>query len=141
MADKAKIKEILDKVFNLDSPKIDKSREKQISDFLEITINGDEIKESLVINVTFGKDRAGAGIYVLTNVRLIRINVEPTEIKSSDFFLNKINIEWKVSDGNRTEIKVSAGTAFINLVYSDQENTDFFKKVDQARVAAEGRNG
>jgi hypothetical protein len=141
MADKNKIAEIVGKIFTLDSPRVDESRKRQIADFLETTINGDEINEYLAINVMFGKDRAGAGVYVLTNVRLIRINIEPNAIKSSDIFLNKMTMEWKITDGSQTEIKVSSGGDFFNLVYADDAITAFFKQVDQARVSAETRNG
>lgn len=67
--------------------------------------------------------------YILTNVRLIKLDISQKceEMKSSDFFLHKLNIEWRVSTEG-TETKLSSPTHSVILRYSPQNIADFFKK-------------
>lgn len=144
MADQAAVQKIADKVFDLAGSPIDVSRKEQVAGFLATMINGDSaITDSLVISANFGKDREGVAVYVLTNVRLIKINIDAKDntIKSSSFFIHKLRTEWKISDGDKSEVRISTNDedAF-SLAYSNKDITAFFQKVDQARIEAEVKN-
>lgn len=146
MATPEDIKKIADKVFSLDSPKIEESRRQQISDFLGTTINGDAINDFLAINANLSKEREGVLVYVLTDKRIIKISIDAKEnsVQSSDLFLHRISTGWEIKEGERTEVRISSEDGNFSLRYppSNQEITEFFKKVDQARVQrAEAHRG
>lgn len=134
---------IMEKIYSFDVPKIQNERRVQIQGFIDSAINGDEVKKYIVISATLKKDSQEQGIlvYVLTNLRLIKIDLDLQEVQSSSFFLNAIvSIERKLIDGDRAAVEVSFQNGFFGLGYSssNQEITDFFQEVDKAR--SQGRN-
>lgn len=143
MATVESIQSIIDQISGLKDPSIDASKIQHIKAFIETTVNGDDVKESLSISAVLGKDKEGVIVYILTNIRLIKIDINSntSEMKSSDFFLNKMAIEWKV-DIQGTEIKISSQPHSFSLKYPGQRTdiTTFFKKVDELRVKTDGSN-
>jgi len=129
---------IIDSIFKLDSPKIDESRKTQISNFVISTINGDIPDDYLAINANFSENNKGATVFILTNLRLIKIDIAPKEIKSSSFPLNTIiGIDRKIVNDDRAEFNISFQNGSFGLRYpqDDQSITDFFQKVDQKRYS------
>jgi hypothetical protein len=132
-------KEVLDaiiaEIFQLDSPKIEETRREQLLEFITSAVNGDTPITQLVINASVDEKNKGAIIYILTNLRLIKIDVAPKEIKSSSFPLNTlIGIDRKLIDSDQIEFSVSFQNGSFGLRYSqDLKNiTDFFQKIELA---------
>ena len=129
---------IIQDIFSLDSPKIDDSRKKQITEFVITTVNGDNPTDYLVLNANLGENIKGIIAYILTNLRLIKIDIDAKEVQSSSFPLNTIiGIERKLIDGERAQFSVSFQNGSFGLRYSpsDQKITDFFQKIDQTRIS------
>lgn len=130
-------KETLDavvaEIFQLEHPKIDKKREKQIADFIVSAVNGDMPVASLVINASVDKKNKGAIIYLLTNLRLIKVDIAPKEAKSSSYPLNTlIGVERKLINSDEIEFSVSFQNGAFGLRYSSELKniTDFFQKIE-----------
>lgn len=135
---KEKIIAIIDDIFKLDSPKIDESRKNQVSDFIMSAVNGDNLAAHLVLNANLSENNKGAIIFILTNLRLIKIDIANKEIQSSSFFLNTlIGIDRKLIDGERSEFSIAFQNGSFGLRYSqDNQNiTDFFQKIDRTRMS------
>jgi hypothetical protein len=131
------LNKIIQTISGSNNPKIERVRLNQISDFIKTTINGDEAKECLTVNAILKKDTDGILVYVLTNLRLINIEIDAHAVRSSSFPLDTmIGIDRKLMDGNRIAVEVSFQNGSLGLAYSstDQTTTDFFQKVDQSRV-------
>lgn len=126
---------IVAEVFQLDSPKINQIRIGQVSEFIASAVNGDTPNAHLVINASVDENNKGAIIYILTNLRLIKIDVAPKEIKSSSFPLNTlIGVDRKLIDSDQIEFSISFQNGAFGLRYSqDLKNiTDFFQKIEPA---------
>lgn len=135
---------VMEELFKLDSPPIDKNRDVKIRDFVKLTINGDTPQKHLTINAGFGNDKEGAIVYILTNARLIEIDIDAKEVQSSSFFLDKItSVERKLLDGDRAQIKISFTNDSFGLRYenTDQKIADFFQAIDQFRGTKESSHG
>lgn len=137
-----KLKAIIDEIFALNAPKIDESRKSQISDFIISTVNGDNPTDSLVLNMNLGDSKKGAVAYILTNARLIIVDIEEKELQSKIIHLNTItSIERKLIDDNRIQFTIflQNGAAFgLRYSLSAQNITDFFQKVDRPRESHSG---
>ena len=133
-----KLDEIIKDIFELDSPKINEDRRSQIQNFIKAVVNGDNIQAYLIINANLKQDKEGALVYILTNARLIKIEIaKEKEISSSSFFLNSIiSVSRKLNDDDQASIEVIFQNDSFGLTYSskDQEITDFFQKVDHPRA-------
>ena len=139
MADQARIEQITNEVFALDTPRIDPVRKGQISGFISATINGDaDIHAHLVINAGLGENRMGVLVYVLTNVRLIKIEIDDKNVQASSPSLSSIiTVDRKLLDGERTSIAITfPNNSVFGLTYpsATQAITDFFQTVDMART-------
>jgi len=137
MLDETTLETILNKIFQLQAPPINSSRRPQISEFIKSIINGDTPREYLVINCNLGKDREGALIYILTNLRLIKIEVDASTFSASTPFLATIiNIDKKIGEGMKAQVKIDFQNDSFGLIYAanNQEINEFFQKVDSARV-------
>lgn len=139
---KQKLKSIIDEVFALNAPKIDESRKPQISDFIITTVNGDNPTESLVLNMNLGDSKKGAVAYILTDARLIMVDIGEKELQSKIIHLNTItSIERKLIDDNRIQLTIflQNGSAFgLRYALSAQNITDFFQKVDRPKESLRG---
>ena len=138
MIDELTLNKILDELFQLNAPVINSSRRPQISEFIKSIINGDTPQNWLVINCRLGKDREGALVYILTNLRLVKVEIDATNIASSTPSLSTIvNIDKKLEDNNRAQVTIDFQTDSFGLKYraDDQKINEFFQKVDLARVA------
>jgi len=134
---------VIEDIFNLDNSRIDKSRKQQVTDFIVTTVNGDNPTAHLVTNANLGENIKGVIVYILTNLRLLKIDIDANEIKSSSFPLSTIiGIERKLIDGNRAQFSISFQNGSFGLRYdsSDQNITNFFQKIDQLRIS-DDKNG
>ena len=137
MTNQQLIDQIVGELLGLASPKIQEARQPQIRGFIESTVNGDTIDSYLVINANLGKERKGALIYILTNVRLMKIEIDDKDMQSSSPSLNTIvNIDRKLVEGNRARIAIDFQTVQFGLGYSanNRKITEFFQKVDLSRA-------
>jgi hypothetical protein len=138
MPDQTRIARIIEEVFSLDSPRIDASRRDQVSTFITSTVNGDQtIHAHLVLNAGLGQNRTGALVYILTNLRLIKVEIDERNVQSSSPSLSTlVNVDRKLMDGNKISVSVIFQNDFFGLTYSStgEAITDFFQQVDQARV-------
>ena len=137
MLDKTILDKITDEVFQLDNPVINSSRRSQIREFIESAINGDTPESYLVINSKLSKDRKGVLVYILTNARLLKIDIDDKDIYSSSPSLNAIiNIDRKLLEGNRAQVTIYFQNDSFGLKYSadNQKISEFFQKVDQWRI-------
>lgn len=137
MADVQDLDKIVSEIFQLDSPKIEAARKSDIADFIKSAINGDDIKSHLVINSGLKNNRSGALAYVLTNRRIVKIEIDEQEVQSVSYPLGKIiGYERKLIEGNRASININFPDDSFGLRYpsSNEEITAFFQQVDQARI-------
>ena len=137
MIDELTLNKILDELFKLNAPVINSSRRLQISEFIKSILNGDAPQDWLVINCRLGKDREGALIYILTNIRLIKVEIDATNVASSSPSLSTIvNIDKKLEDSNRAQVTIGFQNDSFGLKYraDDQKINDFFQKVDLTRT-------
>ena len=136
-SDKQKeIHSLIEDISKMDNPKLDPSKIPQLTDFIETTINGDEPVAHLVLNMYLDNQRRGIIAYILTNLRLIKIDIDPNknEIESNSFPLNTIiGIERKLIDNDKAQFAISFHNGSIGLRYSptDTKITEFFQKIDQ----------
>jgi hypothetical protein len=128
------IDKILQDIFNLSSPKIQEVRREQITEFIGTTVNGDTINAHLVIDVMLN-NKPGVYVYILTDIRLIQIQIDADkEISSLTYLLSEIiGVERKLIDTDRIEIQIIFKNGLVGLKYSekDQKITVFFQKVEQ----------
>lgn len=133
----SKVTPIIKEIFDLKSPAIDTSKKDEINKFLEITINGDSIEDSLIMNAGLGNNKTGALVYILTNKSLIRLSLEASgDIESSSFKIDAIvEVSRKLDDGI-VQVNVSfQDNKSIGLKYSMSRNdiTEFFQKIDRGQ--------
>jgi hypothetical protein len=129
--------EILAEIFKLKGNKIEDIRRQQISDFFESIVNGDITQAYLVVNANLKENVQGVISYILTNRRLIKIDIDKAEVESATFPLDTIiGIERKLVDDTRSEIKLSFQNGSFGLRYppTNKNITEFFQQVDQARL-------
>lgn len=134
---KAAINKIIESIFALENPKIEAYRMPQITDFITSSINGDNLVDHLALNVNLGENKRGVIVYILTNLRLIQVNISPNEIQSTSFPLNTIiGIERNLIDGGaRAVFGIAFQNGTVGMRYSPKDTyiTDFFQKIDQSR--------
>lgn len=129
------LKSIVGEVFAIESPKIASSREDGIFELLKVTVNGDTITSSLVIDITINGSDAII-VYILTNIRIIQfiINTEG-KIESTSFLLSEVvGVDRSVTSDGRMEVLVNGLP--IGLKYNPKKNeiTHFFQQVEQAWI-------
>ena len=130
------VDQIVREIYDLKSPIINEARREQLRGFIDTTINGDNAKAYLIITATLSEKKPGILVYVLTNVRLIKIDIGEIEFQSSSYPLNTIiGVERTLIDDDRAAVKVSFQNGSFGLRYasSNQKIKEFFQKVDQSR--------
>lgn len=135
MIDDVLLNKILDEIFQLKAPAIDCSRRPQISEFIKSNVNGDTPREYLVINCNFGKEKKGALVYILTDVKLLKIQIDEKDLSSSSPHLSTIiNINKKLKEEGRAHIEIQFQNDSMGLEYSanNQQINGFFQEVDLA---------
>ena len=129
-----KLKDIVADVFKVETPP-DSLRKDQIIDFVTTAINGDEPREHLALNAMLSANVSGVILYILTNFRLIKIDIGKTEILSNSYHLAAIiGAERKYIAPDLIQFSISFPNGSFGLKYSptDKKITEFFQKVDQA---------
>ena len=123
---------ILHDIFALDDPAIDKSRKDEIPGFITGTINGDIPQRHFSVNI-----ENTVAVFILTNLRVIKVDIDEHRVWSSSFVLNAITIRTQKLLG---EERMQTGLVFqgnsLGLVYptDDQEAIEFFRAIDDLRV-------
>ncbi len=128
-----KIHSIMENIFGEKDVLIPEDRKKSITDFVTSTVNGDNPVDNLVIGANFDENNVGILAYILTNRRLIKIDIDSKEIKSNSFPLNTlIGIERRL-EGGREQFTVNFQNGGLGLRYpqDNQKITNFFQKIDQ----------
>ena len=132
------IDEILQDVSTLESSVLETLNNKTLRDFVKMTINGDNPISHISINANLSNGEQGIVLYILTNVRLIKIDIgNHNKIQSSSFILDSIiNMERELLDDDRIQIKVSFQNSSFGLRYptSDTKTSDFFQSLDRSRA-------
>jgi len=130
------IRKILDEIFDKCN-EVSSQREK-LFNFIKLTVNGDSPTDYLIINANLSNDEEGIVVYILTNVRLIKMDIGiKSAIQSSSFILDSIiNIERKLLDADRMQVRILFPNDAFGLRYpvSDIKASNFFQSLDQARV-------
>lgn len=129
------IDKIYREIFDLSSSKIEEVEKKSICEFIDTTVNGDNINSYLVINI-------GSNViskictYILTDIRLIQIQIEKTlEISSLTYLLNDIiGIERKLTAPGRATIQIMFKNGLVGLKYPENsyKTTEFFQEVEKS---------
>lgn len=139
----AALDSIINAIFQITNPKIAETRREEIRSFIKTTVNGDEIKAYLPTDANL-KDRRGILVYILTNRRLIKVEIDDKEITSAFYFLTAMTgVERKLVEGNKASVQVSFQNGSMGLRYSatNQTITEFFQKVEQVRSDGANPNG
>lgn len=140
------LEQILENLFALNNLKVTAviNKKEKIIEFIKSTINGDKIKTYLAINAHVKPKVLGALLYVLTNVRLIKIEIDKEgSISSSSFFLDKmVSVDRKLIGDNISSIDVIFQNTSIGLRYpiSDTKITDFFQTIEQLKAERDDVN-
>lgn len=131
------ISRIVDEIYLLQTPKVADSRRTQIQESLTTSINGGVIQKHLVISATIGTDKGGVLVYVLTDVKFIKIEIGSQEgnVLASSYILSTftgITREF-IENGSRISINITFGPNSVILRYapSNQKITDFFQDVEK----------
>jgi hypothetical protein len=135
-----KLNEIMATIFKLKEPPIEETRKQEVFNLIETTVNGDTIKSSLVINAQLNEKSDGAIVYILTNLRIIKIIIvnDPKTIESTSAKLDTIiSIDRKIIDGTTAQVGISFQNQnmYVGLRYlaNDQMVSKFFREVDESR--------
>ncbi len=132
------INKILQDIFSLNSPAIEKLAENKLLGFIKLTINGDTLKEYFAINANLVNGEEGVVVYIITDTRLIKIDISTKgEAESSSFLLSSIiNIQRKLLDNERAETQILFQNDSFGLRYqsSDTKVSNFFQELDSLRV-------
>src|SRR3989338_1092708 len=131
---------ITSKVYTLASESGLKIDQQKFEGFLQSAINGDQaIRTHVVFGATIGKEDKGIVVYILTNVRFIRIRITAKGFNSTDFFLKQVSgvkreLLSQPAGGNDARIEVESAQGFIGLSYnaSHTEISNFFSEVEGA---------
>ena len=135
-----KLNNIYDEVFKLENPKIsiENNRDEEIKEFIKTTINGDSIDTHLTINAYLKHKILGVILYILTSVRLIKIEIEKEDgISSTSFFLSTMtSIDRKMINKDTFSIDIVFQTTSLGLRYdiNNKKITDFFQKIEQSKA-------
>lgn len=128
---------IVKKIFDSTNPQIDESRKEQIYDFIKSAVNGDALESDLVINAKLSETSRGIIVYILTDVKLIKVEINQTEVSSKIFPLNTLlSIERKLLENDTEQFSVSFKSGAFGLKYDQkkQEITAFFQKIEQKKI-------
>jgi len=127
------LKAILDEIFKLNLPKIDESRRDVIHNFIATTINGDNPSSYLAVNAGLSENKEGVISYILTDKRLIKIDIDSKgSAESLTYPLNTIiGVERKL-DQDRILFNISFQKGSFGLEYpqSSKKITDFFQEIE-----------
>jgi len=142
---KAALDAIIEEIFVLSDPKIDRSREQVLKDFIDTAINGDKAESYLVVNADLGNGVDGAIVYILTNLRLIKIDIDSESAELYKFYLRSImSMENKILPDDHSEFKISFpnGYAFgLRSSGSDKKVSKFLQDMDRVVGEQERKHG
>lgn len=136
------INEIVNEVFKVETPP-SLLQKNQINDFVITAINGDEPRAHLVLNAILSENNTGVILYILTNFRLIKIDISNSDILSNSFHLTAlIGAERKFINPDLIQFSLTFPNGSFGLKYSptDKKITDFFQMIDQASTEVNQRN-
>lgn len=127
------LKKIIDEIFQITNPAIEKARESEIYSFIETIINGDTSKEYLVITASLEESKMAILVYILTDKRLIKIDITPIQgIKSASFLLSSMSGVQRDLEADRSTIRLNFQSGSVGLRYdtANQKINNFFQQVE-----------
>ena len=130
------LNQIIKDIFELDDPKIEENRRDQIQDFIKKVINGDSVQGHLVIDANLKNKKEGVLVYILTNARIIKIEISEG-ISSQSFFLNALVSVGRKLEKDQEEVEVIFQNTSFGLRYypeEDEKISQFFQKIDQVKA-------
>jgi len=134
MSKEKQLSDIVEEIFKLESPQIEESRKEKINKFIVSTVNGDEPIAHLAVNTSLGKDKDGVIAYILTDKRLIKIEIDSKDVQSASFKLSTIvSVRRKLIDADREQFDIYFQNDSFGLKYPtvDKRITEFFQKIEQ----------
>ena len=140
------INDIMEAVYALNTPNLGWNYERNTQDeeLIRIVINGDEIREYLPIIANITPKNPGILLYILTNARLIKIEISKKEkITSISYFLNiMISIDRKNLENNRMSINIIFHNTSVGLTYNMENRniTEFFQKIEEFKAGKSSLN-
>ena len=124
---------ILAEISNLQNPTLNPERIQKIAQFIISTVNGDNPIAHLVLNANLSDSKVGIVAYILTDMRLIKFDIDAKELKSNIFPLNTlIGIERELIEDGREQFRIAFQNGSFGLKYP-QANTNithFFQQVE-----------
>ncbi len=133
------IKQILKDILEVGGELLKTQDQDKLRNFVTITINGDVPANHLAINTNLSNGKEGVVIYILTNKRLIKIDIGD-KIQSSSFILDSIiNIERELLDDDRIQIKILFPNDSFGLRYpaTDTQASKLFSEIQQVNIKTE----
>jgi hypothetical protein len=132
------IKEIISDIYNLPSPQLDESRRNQISEIINVVINGDIVSEYFVSDVIINK-KLGVYVYILTDNRLVIVTIDTQDkINTYPFLIRELQkLFFNSPEPNTISVEIRlSNNEVIGLKYrADNEKiTSFFQALDQVLI-------
>lgn len=128
------LRDIVEAIFKLPSPKIQRVRQESIFEFIKTTVNEDCVSECIVVDMVLN-DKPVVYVYLLTSTRFIQIGIDAgKQIHSIAFALrNIINVERKLVDEDKMAVQIVFKDNIVGINYSAKNSkiTKFFQKVEQ----------
>jgi hypothetical protein len=119
-------------------------RQAAVCEFVTTTINGDDIVSHIVVAATLSENRAGVLVYVLTNARALKFEIDDKTIGVEGPYLKDIvSVNRKILEDGRSQFEIAWTGGMYGLRYPASEKgvTDFFLRVEQVRNVAGRANG
>jgi len=112
-------------------------KRESLSSILSSAINGDEIINHIALKAFLSKDRIGILAYILTNAKVIKLEIDPKETKAFTFYLKDMTgvnrtIPNQVDQDNMAAINFEFKDDSFGLHYpSSSKDLDvFFRKIE-----------
>jgi len=138
---------ILKQILALEGKAVKRIEQPKLEAFLNSVLNGDHLTNSLVLGATIGKDKHGIIVYLLTNIRVIRIRITDDGFDSSDIYLKQVTsinrgLLTQSEGGNDAEVRIESAQGIFGLRYrtGKEKIEEFFSSLEvvvrQAKMGA-----
>ncbi len=125
------IQKIAEKTKEFNIP-FDNNKKQNYFEFLDSAVNGDTPISSLTVDANLTKDIPGIIVYILTNKRIIKVDIDAKEIQASNYPISQIiNVRRKLIE-NESEVIIEFENESFGLKYPKEktEITKFFELVE-----------
>ncbi len=136
MATSEQIQPVLQKFLDLREPPVPLNKA-TLEPFLTSVINGDEVVDSIVFPATLREGRKGVLGYILTTTKVIKIEIDEKESKSSPVYLRDVLAVTRTfpgptgSDRAKVLVEVAQGSFGLSYPVNNQTIDQFFRRVDE----------